>query len=172
MFLRPQGRSALQYGVSDAHLLGSECRQGATVEDCALAKRFAEDFSGCLTIRSRAEALEPGGSFTLGGLNTSLYTGDIDYQSLSQSNLYWTITLSSVTIGIETLNISSSSAAAVIDTGTTLIGGPSSEVADIYAQISGSQALSGSYDGYYSYRTLHLLLRRSPVFNLSLLESL
>jgi cathepsin D len=100
---------------------------------------------------SRATTLEPGGTFTLGAVNTSLYTGDIDYQSLSQGELYWTIAMSNVIVGGETITISSGTNA-VIDTGTTLIGGPSTEVANIYAQISGSAALSGKYDGYYSYR--------------------
>ena len=58
-----------------------------------------------------------------------------------------------LTVNGESVTLSSGSGAyAAIDTGTTLIGGPNTEVANIYAQISGSEALSGSYDGYYSYR--------------------
>lgn len=101
---------------------------------------------------SRASALEPGGTFTLGALNTSLYTGDVDYQDLAQSNLYWTLSIANATVNGNTVSISSGDTGAVIDTGTTLIGGPSTEVANIYSQISGSEALTGSYDGYYSYR--------------------
>ncbi|KZV65093.1 aspartic peptidase A1 [Peniophora sp. CONT] len=100
---------------------------------------------------SRASALEPGGTFTLGALNTSLYTGDVDYQDLAQSNLYWTLSIANATVNGNTVSISSGDTGAVIDTGTTLIGGPSTEVANIYSQISGSEALTGSYDGYYSY---------------------
>jgi len=80
---------------------------------------------------SRAETLESGGVFTLGALNTTLYTGDVDYQSLAQSDLYWTISLTTVTVGSQALSISSSSSAAIIDTGTTLVGGPSNEIANI-----------------------------------------
>lgn len=37
-----------------------------------------------------AQSLEPGGTFTLGAVNTSLYTGDIDYQSIpSGQQGYW-----------------------------------------------------------------------------------
>lgn len=101
---------------------------------------------------SQASSLESGGTFTLGALNTSLYTGDVDYQDLSQDDLYWTLSIANTTVNDNTISISSGDTGAVIDTGTTLIGGPSTEVANIYAQISGSEALSGSYDGYYSYR--------------------
>ncbi|VDC02988.1 unnamed protein product [Peniophora sp. CBMAI 1063] len=100
---------------------------------------------------SQASSLESGGTFTLGALNTSLYTGDVDYQDLAQDDLYWTLSIANATVNDNTISISSGDTGAVIDTGTTLIGGPSTEVANIYAQISGSEALSGSYDGYYSY---------------------
>lgn len=42
---------------------------------------------------------------------------------------------------------------AAIDTGTTNIGGPSSAIAAIYAQIPGSSAATGQWQGYYQYRT-------------------
>ena len=38
-----------------------------------------------------------------------------------------------------------------VDTGTTLIGGPSALVAQIYASIPGSQQMNGSYVNYYEY---------------------
>ena len=41
---------------------------------------------------------------------------------------------------------------AAIDTGTTLVGGPSSAIAAIYNEIPGSVPLAGKYEGYYSYR--------------------
>jgi cathepsin D len=49
---------------------------------------------------------------------------------------------------------SGKSAYAAIDTGTTLIGGPSTEIAQMYAQIPGATAATGNYQGYYEYRTL------------------
>ena len=39
-----------------------------------------------------------------------------------------------------------------IDTGTTLIGGPQSAIAEIYANIPGSSPATGNYEGYYTYR--------------------
>ena len=50
-----------------------------------------------------------------------------------------------------TLNSGSASYAA-IDTGTTLVGGPPDAIAALYAQIPGSQALTGDNAGYYTYR--------------------
>ena len=44
---------------------------------------------------SNADNLEPGGTFTLGAVNNSLFTGDIDYQNIpSGSPGYWILQLS------------------------------------------------------------------------------
>ena len=43
-------------------------------------------------------------------------------------------------------------ALAAIDTGTTLIGGPTSGVQNLYAAIPGSQALGGEMEGFFAYR--------------------
>ena len=44
---------------------------------------------------SGVRAVEPGGSFTLGTLNASLYTGEVDYQPVpSYAVGYWTLKLS------------------------------------------------------------------------------
>jgi cathepsin D len=39
-----------------------------------------------------------------------------------------------------------------IDTGTTLVGGPSDAISAIYAQIPNSVEGTGNYEGYYMYR--------------------
>ncbi|KAI0312909.1 acid protease [Amylostereum chailletii] len=101
---------------------------------------------------SNANTLEPGGTFTLGAVNSSLYTGDIDYQDLADSTGYWTVQLSNVSVNGATLDVGSGSASyAIVDTGTTLVGGPSDQIAALYAQIPNSAALTGDYDGYYSF---------------------
>lgn len=53
---------------------------------------------------------------------------------------------------------SGSSSYAAIDTGTTLVGGPSDVISEIYAQIPGSQAGTGNFQGYYMYRASFLSL--------------
>jgi hypothetical protein len=60
------------------------------------------------------------------------------------------VTVQGKSIAIATGN----SALAAIDTGTTLIGGPSADVRSIWAAVPGSQPLDGEMLGYYSFRTL------------------
>jgi len=93
-----------------------------------------------------AKADEPGGIFTMGYLNSSLYTGDIEYTPLVASS-YWLIPLTGITVQGST--IFSGSANAAIDTGTTLIGGPSQEIASIFANIPDSTKGTGDFEGYY-----------------------
>ncbi|TFY53179.1 hypothetical protein EVJ58_g9594 [Rhodofomes roseus] len=107
--------------------------------------RFVDDES--------AETEEPGGTFTIGGVNGSLYSGDITYYDLTDSTspTYWTLTISGITVDGHSVSLGSSAANAAIDTGTTLIGGPSDAVAAIYDQIEGAEALTGQYSGYYAF---------------------
>lgn len=98
---------------------------------------------------STATDVEPGGVMTLGGINTTLYQGDINYVSL-KSESYWLIAMDSVSINGQVLTGSQSNAVA-IDTGTSLIGAPTSIVSAVYAQITGAKAASGSYQGYYEF---------------------
>jgi len=54
----------------------------------------------------------------------------------------------------KSINLPTGSAGlAAIDTGTTLVAGPTSAVSDIYAQIPGSQNLTGNMAGFWSFRT-------------------
>ena len=58
--------------------------------------------------------------------------------------------MASMTMQGTSISLGSSTSCA-IDTGTTLIGGPSSIIAAIYAAIPGSQQMTGSYANYYEY---------------------
>jgi cathepsin D len=50
---------------------------------------------------SNARAVEPGGSFMLGSLNTSLYTGELDYQPVRGHTAgYWTLELSGAWLNV------------------------------------------------------------------------
>jgi cathepsin D len=51
---------------------------------------------------------------------------------------------------------SGSDSRAAIDTGTTLVGGPSSVISEFYSNIDGATAGTGNYDGYYLYRELFI----------------
>ncbi len=119
---------------------------------------------------------EPGGVFTLGGTNSTLFTGDIEFLDLAatssaNSATFWLLQMSSTSIVItwmilysyyilgltvngQNVQISTGDAAlSAIDTGTTLIGGPTDGVQALYSAISGSQALSGQMEGFFAYRS-------------------
>ncbi|KAJ7588163.1 aspartic peptidase A1 [Mycena floridula] len=100
----------------------------------------------------RARELEPGGVFTMGFTNTSLYTGQIDFNPIPDNIPgFWTQTISSLTVQGNQITLSSADLRAAIDTGTTLVGGPADAIAEIYAQIPGSQPAAGQAEGYYMF---------------------
>ncbi|KAG1899473.1 aspartic peptidase domain-containing protein [Suillus fuscotomentosus] len=101
---------------------------------------------------SNVNTEEPGGSFTMGFVNSSLYTGSIDYQAIPTTPSYWILPMTSLTVQGSSISIpSGSSSYSAIDTGTTLVGGPSSVIQSIFAQIPGSQPGTGNWQGYYTY---------------------
>lgn len=98
---------------------------------------------------SASSTTEPGGVLTMGGTNSSLFTGSINYVPLvSQS--FWTVQLAGVSVGGQAIQGSASSSA-IIDTGTTLIGAPSTVVSSVYSSISGAEPASGEQSGYYTF---------------------
>lgn len=100
----------------------------------------------------RAQTLEYGGSFTMGFVNTTLYTGEIEYINLATTSSYWILPLTTLATGGKSIQIpSGSDGYAAIDTGTTLVGGPSQYIAEFYQQIPGSAPGTGNFEGYYSY---------------------
>lgn len=97
-----------------------------------------------------AASQEPGGEFMMGGTNSQLYTGDIDYVNIPTGRQsYWLIPLTGLTVN--GASVLSGSVNAAIDTGTTLVGGPTDAISSIFAQIPNSQAGTGDLDGYYLY---------------------
>ncbi|WVF69824.1 hypothetical protein IAT40_004603 [Kwoniella sp. CBS 6097] len=100
---------------------------------------------------ANASPVEPdGGVATFGFLDSSLYSGDITYTSVSSDAQYWQIPMDKMTMQGKTVSLGSSNMAA-IDTGTTLIGGPEAIITAIYANIPGSQRMTGSYAPYFAY---------------------
>ncbi|KIJ18474.1 Merops: A01.UPA [Paxillus involutus ATCC 200175] len=95
----------------------------------------------------------PGGTLTLGGTNSSLYTGQIEFINMPSGSTpsYWLQQVTTVTVQGKSVSIPSGSGLAAIDTGTTLIGAPSSIVQSIWADVPGSVALDGQYAGLYAY---------------------
>ncbi|KAH7889011.1 aspartic peptidase domain-containing protein [Phlebopus sp. FC_14] len=95
----------------------------------------------------------PGGTLTLGGTNTTVYTGNIEFIDMPSGSTpsYWLQQVSSVTVQGKSVSVSSDSGLAAIDTGTTLIGAPSSIVSEIWSNVPGSMPLNGQYQGLYAY---------------------
>jgi cathepsin D len=61
-----------------------------------------------------------------------------------------------MTVQGQTVTIPQSGLAA-IDTGTTLIGGPQAAVTNVFAQIPGSQPLTGQMQGFFAFRMCFLI---------------
>ncbi|KAG8907667.1 hypothetical protein FRB99_002745 [Tulasnella sp. 403] len=98
-----------------------------------------------------ASKLEAGGSFDMGFTNTSLYTGNISYVDIPDgAESFWLIPLTQITVQNQPLTVSGTVLAA-IDTGTTLVGGPSDAISAIFAQIPGAQPAGPDYQGYWAY---------------------
>ncbi|KAF9050163.1 aspartic peptidase domain-containing protein [Panaeolus papilionaceus] len=93
----------------------------------------------------------PGGTFTLGGTNATLFSGDVEFHDLTGQPSFWLLSLSDVTVQGKSVKITSGdSAVSAIDTGTTLIGGPSTDVAAIWAAVPGS-APSQVNQGFFTF---------------------
>ncbi|KAH8920748.1 acid protease [Atractiella rhizophila] len=90
---------------------------------------------------------EPGGLMTLGGTDPNLFTGQITQYPLANQGTYWLIPVTGVSVDGTSISVESENAA--IDTGTSLIAGPTDDVAAIYAQIPGSAPYSRA-QGYYT----------------------
>ncbi|KAF8732410.1 hypothetical protein AX14_004403 [Amanita brunnescens Koide BX004] len=96
---------------------------------------------------SNAPEEAPGGTFTIGGTNSSFFSGNIEFTNLvgGSPNSFWLLQLSQMTVQGKTITVpTGSSAAAAIDTGTTLIGGPTSTVQAIYNAIPDSESIPNS----------------------------
>ncbi|KAG6907899.1 hypothetical protein DXG01_007006 [Tephrocybe rancida] len=101
---------------------------------------------------SQSQTLEFGGSLDLGFVNQSLYTGDIEYLDLATTESYWILPLTTLSTNGQSISIpSGSDSYAAIDTGTTLVGGPSEYLREFYAQIPGANPGTGNFQGYYTY---------------------
>ncbi|KAJ7587108.1 acid protease [Mycena floridula] len=95
---------------------------------------------------------EFGGVFTLGGTNSSLFTGDIEFLPLAtQTPSFWLLSVSGIVAQGKPVTVTGgASALAAIDTGTTLIGGPTNDVAAFWNAVPGARAIS-NMAGYFAF---------------------
>ncbi|KAI0645549.1 protease [Trametes meyenii] len=87
-----------------------------------------------------------GSELYLGGTDSSLYTGSIEYHPVTGTG-FWQIGGASLLVGSQTV---ASGFQTIIDSGTTIIYGPPDEVAALYKAIPGSQVYD-SKNGFYSF---------------------
>jgi cathepsin D len=96
-----------------------------------------------------------GGTFTLGGTNSSLFTGDIEFLPFPSGTRpsFWLLNMQTITVNGQTVQIQTGDAAlSAIDTGTTLVGGPTNDVKAIWAAVPGSSyEADGQYAGFYTF---------------------
>ncbi|KAF9455232.1 aspartic peptidase domain-containing protein, partial [Collybia nuda] len=94
----------------------------------------------------------PGGTFTLGGTNSTLFSGEIEFLDMPAGPpSFWLLNMKSVTVQGKNVPISTgASALSAIDTGTTLIGGPTEDVKAIWDAVPGSLA-DPNDTGFFSF---------------------
>jgi hypothetical protein len=116
-----------------------------------------------------AQAVESQGGFVdFGQLNSSAYTGNVNYITLTQQ-AYWQIPILGARVDGTDVNINTTVSStslnpfsnggsttsypqAAIDTGTTLVSVPNDVAQRIYAQVQGSAAVTAAgYAGYYQF---------------------
>ncbi|ORX39290.1 aspartic peptidase domain-containing protein [Kockovaella imperatae] len=138
----------------------SIAQTGATPfwEELASTGQWSESRMGFFLQRYRGdpyatEVESQGGELTMGGLDSSKYTGNVNYITFPSSEEdYWRIPMQVITVqGSQVSGVTDRMSA--IDTGTTLISGSPSDVQAIYAQIPNSEAMSqdSGFEGYYQY---------------------
>ncbi|XP_015989655.2 pepsin A-4 [Rousettus aegyptiacus] len=84
---------------------------------------------------------QSGSVVMFGGIDSSYYSGSLNWVPLS-AETYWQITLDSVTVNGEALACSDS-CQAIIDTGTSLLSGPTSAISSIQSYIGASENSDG-----------------------------
>jgi cathepsin D len=112
--------------------------------------------------------LSSGGVFTLGGTNETLFSGTLEFYDVKAPLAFWLLALASkysveqdvvchsqplsgLTVNGVPVTLSITNATCAIDTGTTLIGGPKSDVDALFKNIPQSR-LSREAQGFYEIR--------------------
>ncbi|KAJ7054782.1 aspartic peptidase domain-containing protein, partial [Mycena amicta] len=101
---------------------------------------------------SNTQEKEPGGMITFGGIDTSLYSGDIEFLPLTgKSEAYWSLNVVSITVNGVTISAQASTRVAAFDMSSSILPGPPGDVARVWAAVPNSSPIQNQ-DGFYSFR--------------------
>lgn len=103
------------------------------------------------------DSIAPGGQFTLGGRNSSMYDGEVQFVPIMAQD-YWAVPLNSIIVPSAdggagtTLTLQEVEKSAIIDSGSTIITGPKRLVDAFYSAVDGSvkgETVSADLEGQY-----------------------
>lgn len=86
---------------------------------------------------------QPGGELLLGGTDPKYYTGEFNYLNVTRK-AYWQIRMNHVAVG-DQLTLCKGSCETIVDTGTSLIIGPTEEIAALQKAIGALPLIHGEY---------------------------
>ncbi|ETE56573.1 Gastricsin, partial [Ophiophagus hannah] len=92
----------------------------------------------------RQPSFQNGGSFIFGGINSSLYTGQIYWSPVTQ-DLYWQIAIDGFMVNNQVTNWCSQGCQAIVDTGTSLLTAPGQFFDEVMQHIGAQQNNYGEF---------------------------
>ncbi|KFW79385.1 Cathepsin D [Manacus vitellinus] len=92
---------------------------------------------------NRDPSAQPGGELLLGGTDPKYYTGEFNWMNVTRK-AYWQIHMDSLQVGNGT-TVCDGGCEAIVDTGTSLITGPKTEVKQIQKAIGAKPLIKGEY---------------------------
>ncbi|XP_009570148.2 cathepsin D [Cuculus canorus] len=92
---------------------------------------------------NRDPAAQPGGELLLGGTDPKYYTGDFSWVNVTRK-AYWQVHMDAVDVA-NGLTLCKGGCEAIVDTGTSLITGPTKEVKELQTAIGAKPLIKGQY---------------------------
>ncbi|XP_066466216.1 cathepsin D [Tiliqua scincoides] len=109
---------------------------------------------------NRDPGATPGGELLFGGIDPQYYTGELNWVNVTRK-AYWQIQMDKVDVG-DGLTVCKDGCAAIVDTGTSLITGPTDEIKQLQKAIGAKPIIKGQYmlpcDKLDSLPTVNLVL--------------